>query len=210
MNRKEFRTWFREFRSVNASIDGWIAKMPATAPDEDYTGATQDGLASAWFEVLSDVDFKQAQAATKALARGDASAPLSFQDFPKEIRRIARSGKGKREFPPGPKLVAGLLSAECPDCMDLGIISIFTIETIRDVRDGRDGDSDWQPRSNAIRCHCKWGKFYWGLTNGNEYQAVLFFQPKMMVPCEKLPTAGDVERLRDFFAARQPEQGMAF
>jgi hypothetical protein len=162
MNRREFKTWFSEFRAAFASVDSWITKLPAAASDA-YDGATQESLSRAWFLVLEDVPLADAKRATAEMARGDIRSPLAFQDYPREIRAAVKSS-GTVKRPPGPRQTAdGEDTFECRDCRDWGHVRVFTPEAVAAMRAG-----EYQrtrppiPRypAIAVRCHCKWGDFY--------------------------------------------------
>lgn len=205
MNAAEFKKWFAAHRAAFPGIDRQLADMASNVIAIDGERMTSADVLRSWKETLTDLPLTACLEATKRLAKGDQEYPRFLEDHPRLVRSVSKSVQleGGPKKPPGPvRDREGNDRAECPDCMDYGVITIFAIETMRDVREGQDVREHWRPRSCAIRCHCKWGRFYLGMTKGNDDQSKLFFQSDRMLACEQRPTADDVERLRDFIEAR--------
>jgi hypothetical protein len=201
MKKSEFKTWFEDFRNLFPSVDVWISKLPVEA-SPSYEGATQKGITEAWGKILADVNLKDLQRATFAMARGDVKSPLAFQDYPKDLRTEAKRG-GKCPGPPGPMVKHGEETFECLDCHDHGYVCVWTLEAMRAMRDGEFTDQNRHNHpTNLVRCHCKWGDYFRSWTANDEGGDRIYFQPDRMVISERIPSDEDIARLEAFFSNR--------
>jgi hypothetical protein len=201
MNALEFKKWFAAHRAAFPGIDRQLADMASNIIAIDGERITSADVLKSWKDTLADLPLPACLEATKRLAKGEQEYPRFLEDHPRLMRAVAKTIQleGGPKKPPGPiRDREGNDRAECVDCLDFGVITIFSLDTMREVRDGQDAREGWKPKSCAIRCHCKWGRFYFGMTKGNESQGALFFQRDRMPPCEWRPTSEDVERLREF------------
>ncbi|MEX2138594.1 MAG: hypothetical protein WD894_04995 [Pirellulales bacterium] len=205
MKTTDFENWLHLHRSAFPAIDAWLAKFPSDA-DKQTRGLSASTLTAgdvlrAWQTILSDVEAADAIEATRRLARGDEELPRSFDDYPRAVRRIARSIAGERaKAARSTRLIDGLDTYRCPLCRDTGGVTVWHPKSVAAMHRGTFGERGAKATA-LVRCSCDAGsKLQW---------CSAVFDADGWVVCSGVSDLASIERLEKFVEQKGRPLAMA-
>jgi len=148
MTRDEFNDFWGHHVRNFPGVNGWLTRnMP--------TKELQAGTFESWATILDRTDLVDANAASDAMARGDAEKPNAYDDHPAAIVRIARKVKVKREGeqPQRRHYADGQETVRCVKCDDDGLVIVWDRVAMAAAKEGTLGNRKTL-YSCAVRCTC--------------------------------------------------------
>jgi hypothetical protein len=160
VTHQEFNTWMGYHMARFTGIAGWLAKFP---PRPRFEGdPTQVDVRDAWFDVLRNVDWKDAQHATDDMHRGEEELPKSFDDHPRYVSRIAgKKRESRAQSVNRRRYIDGEETVACLECNDAGNLQSWHKLSIKAARKGDlfhptlNPNARGMPYKTCVRCTCE-------------------------------------------------------
>lgn len=193
MTDEEFSRWLQHHQAAYPSLSDWLARVTRQTDGEATT--TPEAIMACWANILADVPYDAAIAATDAMARGDEEEPRGYDRHPAAIRAMARRIAARRAtMHTRPIRIDGQETYACPRCLDSGVVTIYHPRTIAAARRGM--LTPGTVYTAAAACSCQAGRRWDGYIGRYDRAEHL------VVPAPE-PTGADSVRTIEAWAAER-------